>query len=188
MTKRVLVVDDELDTLNLLKTIIEIHGFEAITTLNSVDAITLAEIEKADIALLDVMMPKLDGFALCKMMWAYPFTSNMPIVFITAYTALDLEDRRKEAGADDVLQKPIDMKKLVSLIEGAGSIRPALPLSRGKTGLLDESALEALPKRKTSEPPAVKLAEVKPDSKPPTTASDGSNGTTLPPKDPPSKP
>lgn len=183
MTKRVLVVDDELDTLNLLKTIIEIHGFEAITTLNSVDAILLAETEKADIALLDVMMPKLDGFALCKMMRAYPFTSNMPIVFVTAYTALDLEDRRKEAGADHVLQKPIDMKKLVSLIESASDLRAAAPVIRGKTGLLDESALEALPKRKTSQVPTVKPS----DSKPPTTPSDGTNGANLPPKDPPSK-
>ncbi len=183
MTKRVLVVDDELDTLNLLKTIIEIHGFEAITTLNSVDAILLAEVEKADIALLDVMMPKLDGFSLCKMMRAYPFTSNMPIVFITAYTALDLEDRRKEAGADQVLQKPIDMKKLVTLIENAATLRPAPAVARGKTGLLNESALEALPKRKTSQLPSVQPS----DSKPPTTSSDGTNGANLPPKEPPSQ-
>lgn len=185
MTKRVLVVDDEIDTLNLLKTILEIHGFEPITTLNSIDAITLAEVEKADVALLDVMMPKLDGFALCKMMRAYPFTANMPIIFITAYTALDLEDRRKEAGADHVVQKPIDMQQLVNLIENSNDIRPALPPSRGKTGMLDESVLAALPARKDSTPPPPKPAEVSPYEVKPTTETKTTTSNGTAPKDTP---
>jgi DNA-binding response OmpR family regulator len=116
MDTRILVVDDEIDTLNLLRTILEISGFDAITTLNSIEAITIAEVEKPDVALLDIMMPKLDGFTLCKMMRVHPVTTNLPIIFVTAYEAIDIEERRLEAGADMVISKPIDMDRLISAI------------------------------------------------------------------------
>jgi len=121
---RVLVVDDEIDTLNLLRIILEISGFEAVTTLNSTDAITLAEMEHPDCVLLDIMMPNLDGFTLCKMMRLNPATADLPIVFVTAYSALDLEDRRREAGADLVLPKPVGMDVLLETIGLATSLRP----------------------------------------------------------------
>src|SRR5512138_2906234 len=120
---RVLVVDDEIDTLNLLRTILEISGYEAFTTLNSVEAITLAEVERPDCILLDIMMPKLDGFTLCKMMRIHPATMNLPIIFVTAYSALDLEDRRKEAGADMILPKPVGMDVLVETLQKASQLR-----------------------------------------------------------------
>ncbi|RPJ02862.1 MAG: response regulator [Chloroflexi bacterium] len=117
MKTRVLVVDDELDTLNLLRTILDISGFAPITTLNSVDAVGLAEIEKPDVVLLDIMMPNLDGFMLCKMLRANDATKKLPIIFVTAYEALDLEDRRIEAGANKVINKPIDMDSLILAID-----------------------------------------------------------------------
>ncbi len=124
---RVLVVDDEIDTLNLLRTILEISGYQAFTTLNSVDAITLAEIERPDCILLDIMMPLLDGFTLCKMMRLHPATMHLPIVFVTAYSALDLEDRRREAGADMVLPKPVGMDVLIRTVEEATLLRKKKP-------------------------------------------------------------
>lgn len=114
---RVLVVDDELDTLNLLKLLLEVSGFDPITTLNSVEALQLAELEQPDVILLDIMMPKLDGFALCKMMRQHPEITNRPIIFVTAYEALDLDERTEDAGADAVVPKPIDMTKLTETIE-----------------------------------------------------------------------
>jgi DNA-binding response OmpR family regulator len=117
------VVDDEIDTLNLLRTILDISGFDPITTLNSVDAMTLAEVEKPDVVLLDIMMPKLDGFALCKMMRLHPATKDLPIIFVTAYSALDIEDRRDEAGADQIVHKPIDIDILIKTIESAIELR-----------------------------------------------------------------
>jgi CheY-like chemotaxis protein len=135
---RILVVDDEIDTLNLLRTILEISGYNATTTLNSVDAITLAEIERPDCVLLDIMMPQLDGFTLCKMMRVHPATKNLPIVFVTAYSALDLEDRRREAGADMVLPKPIGMDTLIDAVEKA-------LVSRNNGGMLNESSFAPPP-------------------------------------------
>ncbi|MCI0710105.1 MAG: response regulator [Chloroflexi bacterium] len=114
---RVLVVDDEIDTLNLLKLLLEVSGFDPIATLNSVEALQLAELEAPDVILLDIMMPKLDGFALCKMMRQHPAIKNRPIIFVTAYEALDLEERKEDAGADAVVPKPIDMNKLTETIE-----------------------------------------------------------------------
>jgi CheY-like chemotaxis protein len=117
MNTRVLVVDDELDTLNLLRTILEIGGYVPITTLNSVDAVGLAEVEKPDIVLLDIMMPKLDGFTLCKMLRSNTSTRSLPVIFVTAYEALDIEERRIEAGANKVINKPINMDVLIKAID-----------------------------------------------------------------------
>ncbi|MBE2195756.1 MAG: response regulator [Anaerolinea sp.] len=133
---RVLIVDDEIDTLNLLRMILELSGYQAVTTLNSVDAITLAELEHPDCVLLDIMMPQLDGFTLCKMMRLHPSTAHLPIVFVTAYSALDLEERRVDAGADMVLPKPIGMDALITTVQEAISRRNApqpLPLSASAT-------------------------------------------------------
>ncbi|MEP7287684.1 MAG: response regulator [Chloroflexota bacterium] len=187
---RVLVVDDEIDTLNLLRTILEISGYEAFTTLNSVDAITLAEVEHPDLILLDIMMPLLDGFTLCKMMRLHPATVNLPIVFVTAYSALDLEDRRKEAGADMVLPKPIGMDMLIEAVEHATSARTALkvappppapvatptPIVESKPAATPEPAKPVVPQptsQPTLQPPAtptvsatppIPSVEMKPDS------------------------
>jgi CheY-like chemotaxis protein len=90
-----------------------------------VEAITLAEVEHVDCILLDIMMPLLDGFTLCKMMRLHPATMNLPIVFVTAYSALDLEERRLEAGADMVLPKPIGMDALIEAIEKSSALRAA---------------------------------------------------------------
>jgi CheY-like chemotaxis protein len=114
---RILVVDDEVDTLDVLRLFLELSGYEAITTLNSQEAITLAEVEHPDCALLDVMMPGLDGFSLCKMMRAHPLTKNLPIMFVTAYSPMDLEERRIDAGADMVLPKPFGMEALIGAVE-----------------------------------------------------------------------
>ncbi len=123
MSIRILVVDDELDTLNLMRTILEISGYRPITTLNSVEAIALAEIENPDVILLDIMMPKLDGFTLCKMMRQKEATKHLPIIFVTAYESLDIEERRVEAGADMIIQKPIDMDELIKAVKNASLLR-----------------------------------------------------------------
>lgn len=116
MPTRVLVVDDEMDTLRLLRTVLRIGGFEPITTLNSLEAVSLAEQEKPDVVLLDIMMPELDGFELCRLMRQNPVTRDVPIIFVTAYQSLDLEERRLEAGADLVIHKPISVDTLVTAI------------------------------------------------------------------------
>src|SRR5436190_17176395 len=143
---RVLVVDDEIDTLNLLRTILEISGYEAFTTLNSVEAIMLAEMEHPDCILLDIMMPQLDGFTLCKMMRLHPATMNLPIIFVTAYSALDIEERRLEAGADMVLPKPIGMDALIEAVEKATELRASrAPQTKPMPEFLGTKPVSTLP-------------------------------------------
>ncbi|MFN7210922.1 MAG: response regulator [Aggregatilineales bacterium] len=121
--KRILIVDDEMDTLNLLKMMLELIGYTAITTSDPAHALTLAEIERPDCVLLDIMMPKLDGFTVCKMLRLHPLTCNLPIVFVTAYQANNLEARRIEAGADLLVPKPASMDALIKTIERAIALR-----------------------------------------------------------------
>lgn len=116
MKIRVLVVDDEQDTLNLLRLILEINQFDVTTTLNSREALALAADEQPDVILLDIMMPGLDGFELCKMIRAEDAVCHIPVIFVTAYEALDLEQRRIEIGADMVIHKPVDSRLLIDSI------------------------------------------------------------------------
>jgi|GEM_PF-648090 len=127
MQQRVLIVDDEIDTLKLLKMIVELSGYEAYTTLNSLEAITMAQVEQPDVVLLDVMMPKLDGFQLCKMLRADPKTRHLPVIFVTAYDALDIEDRRIESGGDMVLPKPVGMDELIKAIKDVQEAERHIP-------------------------------------------------------------
>jgi DNA-binding response OmpR family regulator len=159
MNTRVLVVDDEQDTLNLLRTILEISGYAPITTLNSVDAVSLAEVERPDVVLLDIMMPKLDGFTLCKMMRANTATQDLPIIFVTAYEALDIEERRAEAGANKVINKPINMDVLINAIDEVMK-NPVLPAAKAPAASDGKST-------KTQEAATVKTeAQSKQDSPP----------------------
>jgi DNA-binding response OmpR family regulator len=147
MAARVLVVDDEMDTLSLLRTILKLSGFEAITTLNSIDAIDLAVAEQPDVVLLDIMMPKLDGFTLCKMMRQNDATRTLPIIFVTAYEALDIEDRRREAGANLVIQKPISVDLLIRSIGEMLALRAPAPANGGQSAA-------GQPAESPAEPPA----------------------------------
>jgi CheY-like chemotaxis protein len=164
---RVLVVDDEIDTLNLLRTILEISGYQAFTTLNSVEAITLAEVEHPDCILLDIMMPQLDGFTLCKMMRLHPATAHLPIVFVTAYSSLDLEERRLEAGADMVLPKPIGMDVLIEAVEKVTQMRKdmnieASAMMPSAPGIVPEPVL--LPVQQPVAQPAAQPEPAKPSA------------------------
>jgi putative two-component system response regulator len=116
---RVLIVDDEIDTLSIMEQLLNFSGFTAITASNGQDALTLAEIERPDCVLVDVMMPGIDGITLCKMMRVHPPTRNLPVIFITAYQSRDVERKCHDAGGDLVLPKPVGRSTLVEAIDRA---------------------------------------------------------------------
>jgi DNA-binding response OmpR family regulator len=156
MGTRILIVDDEQDTLNLLRTIMMISGFDPITTLNSVEAIGLAEREKPDVVLLDVMMPRLDGFTLCKLMRRRESTMNIPVIFVTAYESLDLEERRIEAGGSMVVRKPIDFDVLMQTIDKILKERPDVVPAPTSVSMPPQAAAAETPEReKPSESPSM---------------------------------
>ncbi len=117
MTARVLVVDDLLPNIKLLEVRLTSEYFDVRTATNGTDAVAICERGDCDIVLLDVMMPGMDGFEVCKHLKSSPLTAHLPVVMVTA---LDQPaDRLKglEAGADDFLTKPVNEVALLARVK-----------------------------------------------------------------------
>ena len=117
MTARILVVDDIPTNVKLLEARLMAEYFQVLTASNGEDALALCESGQCDMVLLDVMMPGMDGFEVCRRLKANPETMHLPVVMVTA---LDQpEDRIKglEAGADDFLTKPVNDLALVTRVK-----------------------------------------------------------------------
>ena len=100
MSKKVLIVDDEKAIVDILNHNLKREGYETLEAFDGEEAVNLAKEEKPDLILLDVMLPKMDGFSVCK---AIRQTSNVPILMVTAKE--DVVDKiiGLELGADDYI-------------------------------------------------------------------------------------
>lgn len=105
---KILIVDDNPQNIELLETHLAIAGYETITSATGGDAVKRAKKDQPDIILLDIMMPDIDGYEVCRQIKAHPKTKFIPIIMITALK--DIEDRIRgiEAGAEEFLTKPFD--------------------------------------------------------------------------------
>ena len=108
MTARVLVVDDILSNVKLLEAKLTAEYFEVITAFNGLECLARMEQGIPDIVLLDVMMPGMDGFEVCRRIKSNPRTAHVPVVMVTALDQPSDRVAGLEAGADDFLTKPVD--------------------------------------------------------------------------------
>ncbi len=107
MTARVLVVDDVPANVKLMEARLSAEYFDVVTVLTGQEALTICERAECDIVLLDVMMPDMDGFEVCRRIKANPATHHLPVVIVTALDQISDRVRGLEAGADDFLTKPV---------------------------------------------------------------------------------
>jgi DNA-binding response OmpR family regulator len=113
---KILVVDDEVNITQILEFSIGSEGYEVITALNGEEAVDKARREQPDLIILDIMMPKIDGYEACRILKANPLTKNIPVVLLTA-KGRDIDKRLGfEVGATDYIVKPFSPNKLVDRI------------------------------------------------------------------------
>ena len=117
MTARVLVVDDVIANLKLLEARLSAEYFDVVTAMNGAEALEICASGQCDIVLLDVMMPGLDGFEVCRRLKQNPLTAHLPVVIITALDQPSDRLKGLEAGADDFLTKPINELALITRVK-----------------------------------------------------------------------
>ena len=116
MTARVLVVDDILSNVKLLEAKLSAEYFDVVTAFNGLECLAKVAESAPDIVLLDVMMPGMDGFEVCRRIKSDPKTAHVPVVMVTALDQPSDRVAGLEAGADDFLTKPVDDSALFARV------------------------------------------------------------------------
>lgn len=114
--KRILIVDDEEDILNLLKFRLEANSYEVLIASDGQEGLNKARNEKPDLVILDLMLPKIDGYKVCRMLKFDESYKNIPIIIFTAKNQKKDEDLGKEMGADAYVTKPFEPEMLLEKI------------------------------------------------------------------------
>jgi two-component system, cell cycle response regulator len=123
MTARVLVVDDVPANVKLLEARLSAEYFDVTTANSGTEALALCERAECDIVLLDVMMPDMDGFEVCRKLKSNPATHHIPVVMVTALDQPSDRVRGLEAGADDFLTKPVTDVALISRVRSLARLK-----------------------------------------------------------------
>ena len=116
--KKILVVDDEADLVETIRFPLEMEGFNVLVSYNGEDALNQARKEKPDLILLDLMLPKLDGYKVCRLLKFDERYKHIPILMLTAKTQEKDKLLGKETGADEYITKPFDIDELMKKVKG----------------------------------------------------------------------
>src|ERR1700750_2828110 len=123
MTARILVVDDIPANVKLLEARLTAEYFDVVTAMSGPEALAICERAQCDIVLLDVMMPEMDGFEVCRRLKANPKTHHIPVVMVTALDQPSDRVRGLEAGADDFLTKPVSDVALIARVRSLARLK-----------------------------------------------------------------
>jgi two-component system alkaline phosphatase synthesis response regulator PhoP len=113
---KLLVVDDEENILMILKDSLQFSGFDVVTATNGEEALVMVAKENPDLMVLDIGMPKLDGWEVCRRLKGNDQTKHLPIIILTAYAQTSDKRKGMELGADRFVTKPCDLTDLVKEI------------------------------------------------------------------------
>src|SRR3954464_12823905 len=126
MSARILVVDDIEANVRLLEARLTAEYYEVLTASDGPTALAVAAAEKPDIVLLDVMMPGMDGFQVCRRLKDDPETRHVPVVLVTALDGRSDRVAGLEAGADEFLTKPIDDVMLFARVRSLARLKAVI--------------------------------------------------------------
>jgi len=115
--KKILIIDDEQDLLDFVKLRLEANNYSVVTALDGEEGLSLFKKERPDLVLLDILMPKLDGFQVCQKLKADPLTKNIPVVMLTAVDRENDIMQSKHLGANGYIVKPFDAATLLFSIK-----------------------------------------------------------------------
>src|SRR3989338_3344013 len=128
--QKILVVDDEKDLSALVSLHMKMAGFEVLTANNGEKALDLSREEKPDLIILDLMLPKIDGWQVCEQLRQNAATKDIPVIMLTARTQIEDKLKGFEAGADDYVTKPFSPRELVARVKrvlARAEAEPSLP-------------------------------------------------------------
>jgi DNA-binding response OmpR family regulator len=115
--KKILVVDDEADLVETIRFPLEMEGFNVLISYNGEDALNQARKENPDLILLDLMLPKLDGYKVCRLLKFDERYKDIPILMLTAKTQEKDKIMGMETGADEYITKPFDIDELMKKVK-----------------------------------------------------------------------
>ncbi len=115
--KRILLVDDEKDLVEMVKMRLEASGYEIIPAYDGQEALEKARSEKPDLIILDIMLPKMDGYKVCRMLKFDEKYKKIPIIMFTARAQESDKETGEEVGADGYIIKPFEPEILLSKIQ-----------------------------------------------------------------------
>src|SRR5580704_17938519 len=118
MSKKILVVDDSKTALMMEREILERRTtYQCVTASDGQEAVEKAQLERPDLVLMDVVMPRMNGFEACKRMRQQPGTRDIPIVLVTTRGDESYMEAGFQSGCNDYITKPVDGAELVALLQ-----------------------------------------------------------------------
>lgn len=130
---QIMVVDDDPDTVSILSRHLQREGFGVVAATSGAECLRIVQEQPVDVILLDLMMPDMDGFEVCRQLKTSPATAEIPVIMITARDDLDARAEGIRLGVTDFLAKPVFRRQL------ANRIRAQLDMAA--TGRANEAAL-----------------------------------------------
>ena len=116
MTKRILVVEDQDDNMQILRDLLGSVGYEIIEARDGAEGVKIAKAERPDLILMDIQLPVLDGYEATRQIKSDPELRTIPIIVVTSYALGGDEDKAREAGCDDYVPKPYSPRQLLARI------------------------------------------------------------------------